>query len=115
MRNFLASASRSAKLLYMALAWCLSSALGWSLAFLGVYLIRGPAAAMAGLHNFVVTFEFVMIVSAFMLLGMYVAHRAEIPLRNRFPTAAAYVAIALVVVPFTALGLWVAIVTLRSL
>lgn len=113
MRNLFGSASRRARAVYFVLAWCVSGAVGWSLAFLCLYLVRGPSTAMAGLHNFIVTFEFVMMVSGFMLMGMYAAHLAEIPLRRRFPKAAPYVAITSVVMPFTALGLWVAIVVLR--
>lgn len=113
MRNLFASASRRAKAAYFVLAWCVSGALGWSVAFLCIYLIRGPDAALAGLHSYTVAFQFVLIVSAFMLMGMYAAHRAEVPFRSRFPNAAPFVAIAMLVMPCTALGFWVALAVLH--
>lgn len=92
---------------------CLVVALGVAVALLLTYIFQGPSQAMLSFRKSVVNFEFLILLCLFMLPGMLLAQRAEAPFRRRFPIAAPFFAVTLLVIPFTALAGWVAIYVLR--
>lgn len=91
----------------MMLVWCAV----YACLALVAYILRGPAAALTKLDEFV----FSSVVVWTIIPAMPIAQRAEPMLRRRFPAGAPFIVITLALVPSAALGFWLAINVTRLL